>query len=193
MSAALNKAHRVLAPRVAYLIGTRATDDSPNLIPVSNLTSISTEPQQVMLAVYKQWQTHKNLRDGDGFTVSVPHFDQLEGVWTLGAKYSRYPYVSNTAKIAASGLFVDHDASPYGPIVADGIGWATCRIIAKLDFDGDHGIYVGQIEHVNFNPQYLNSDGTPRGDVRPLMQITGNLFTTSADTRTIAYFAQSAT
>lgn len=193
MSAALNKAHRVLAPRVAYLIGTRATDNSPNLIPVSNLTSISTEPQQIMLAVYKQWQTHKNLRDGDGFTVSVPHFDQLEGVWALGAKYSRYPYGSTAAKITASGLSVDHETSLYGPILADGIGWATCGIIAKLDFEGDHGVYVGQIEHVNFNPQYLNPDGTPCGDVRPVMQITGNIFTTSADTHTIPYFTQSAT
>jgi flavin reductase (DIM6/NTAB) family NADH-FMN oxidoreductase RutF len=193
MSAALHKAHRLLAPRVAYLIGTRAAGDAPNLIPVSNLTSISTEPQQIVLAVYKQWQTHENLRVGDGFTVSVPHVDQLEGVWRLGAKYSRYPYASNAEKITASGLSVDHETSLYGPVLADGIGWATCRIIAKLDFEGDHGVYVGQIEHVNFNPQYLNSDGTPRGDVHPVMQITGNIFTTSADTRTIPYFTQSAT
>jgi flavin reductase (DIM6/NTAB) family NADH-FMN oxidoreductase RutF len=188
MSAARDKAHRLLAPRIAYLIGTRAADHTPNLIPVSNLTSISTEPQQVALAVYKKWETHRNLRDANGFTVSVPHISQLEGVWKLGARYSRYPYAHNAEKIIASGLSVDHDTSPYGPIVVSGIGWVGCRIVARLDFGGDHGVYVGPIEQVHFNPQFLTSDGTPRGDARPVMQITGNTFTTAADTHTIPYY-----
>jgi flavin reductase (DIM6/NTAB) family NADH-FMN oxidoreductase RutF len=193
MSAPLDKAHRLLAPRIAYLIGTRAADHTSNLIPVSNLTSISTEPQQIALAVYKQWQTHKNLRDADGFTVSVPHIGQLEGVWKLGAKYSRYLYTSNTEKITASGLSIDHDTSPYGPILTDGIGWAACQIVERLDFGGDHGIYIGHIEHVYFNPKYLNPDGPAHGDVRPVMQITGNTFTTAAESRTIPYYQQGTT
>ena len=193
MSAALDKAHRLLAPRIAYLIGTRTLNNSPNLIPISNLTSVSTEPQQIALAVYKQWETHKNLLSADGFMVSVPHLDQLEGVWKLGAKYSHYPYVNNAEKITASGLSVDHGSSAYGPILSDGIGWATCQIIERLDFGGDHGMYVAQIKHVDFNPKYLNPDGTPHGDVRPVMQITGNTFTTAADTHTIPYYEQSTT
>jgi flavin reductase (DIM6/NTAB) family NADH-FMN oxidoreductase RutF len=190
---ALDKAHRLLAPRIAYLIGTQVPDKSPNLIPVSNLTSISTQPQQIALAVYKQWETHKNLRNTDGFTVSVPHIDQLEGVWKLGAKYSHYPYANNAEKIAASGLSVDYDTSPYGPVVRDGMGWAVCQTLAKLDFDGDHGLFVAEIQHVYFNPTYLNLDGTPRGDARPVMQITGNTFTTVADTHTIPYYKHSTT
>ena len=187
---ALDKAHRLLAPRIAYLIGTRAPDNLPNLIPVSNLTSISTEPQQIVLAVYRRWETHRNLRDTDGFTMSVPHIGQLEGVWKLGAKYSRYPYATNAEKIIASGLSLDYDASPYGPVVTDGIGWAVCQIIAKPDFGGDHGLYVAQIKHVYFNPTYLNPDGTPRRDVRPVMQITGNAFTTAADVHAVPYYRQ---
>lgn len=190
---ALDKAHRLLTPRIAYLIGTRASDNSPNLIPVSNLTSISTQPQQIALAVYKQWETHMNLGNTDGFTVSVPHIHQLEGVWKLGAKYSHYLYTDNAEKIAASGLAVDCDTSLYGPVLTDGMGWAVCQVVAKLDFDGDHGLFVGQIEHVYFNPTYLNPDGTPRGDAHPVMQITGNTFTTSAGTHTIPYYKQSAT
>jgi flavin reductase (DIM6/NTAB) family NADH-FMN oxidoreductase RutF len=129
MSTALGKAHRLLAPRIAYLIGTRAPDHTPNLIPISNLTSISTEPQQIALAVYRQWETHKNLLSADGFTVSVPHIGQLEGVWKLGAKYSHYPYANNAEKITASGLSIDQGTSGHGPFLTDGIGWAACRIV----------------------------------------------------------------
>jgi flavin reductase (DIM6/NTAB) family NADH-FMN oxidoreductase RutF len=62
----LRKAHRLLAPRIAYLIGTRAADGTRNLIPVSNVTSISTDPQQLAVAVYKQWETHRTLLAADG-------------------------------------------------------------------------------------------------------------------------------
>jgi hypothetical protein len=74
-----------------------------------------------------------------------------------------------------------------------GLGWVVCRTLAKLDFDGDHGLFVALIEHVYFNPTYLNSDGTPRGDARPVMQITGNTFTTASDTYALPYCKQSTT
>lgn len=184
----IESAHRLLAPRVAYLIGTRALDGAVNLIPVSNLTSISTEPQQIALAAYKQWDTYRNLTNAAGFTISLPHIDQLDGVWRLGAKYSHYPYLSNAEKIADSGLLVDQSACAYGPVLSDGMGWAACRLVERLDFGGDHGVFIGRIEDVHFNPKYFGPEGVPRADLRPVMQITGNIFTTAADPRTIPYY-----
>jgi flavin reductase (DIM6/NTAB) family NADH-FMN oxidoreductase RutF len=185
---ALDKAHRLLAPRIAYLIGSRAPDGTPNLIPVSNLTSISTDPQQIALAVYKQWDTHHNLLTTDGFTLSVPRIDQLDGVWKLGAKYSHYHYTDNTTKIAASRLAIDHEICPYGPILTDGIGWLTCRKLRDLDFGGDHTLFIAQIHQAHFNPHHLNPNGTPHADTHPLMQVTGNTFTTSTRPQTIPYY-----
>jgi flavin reductase (DIM6/NTAB) family NADH-FMN oxidoreductase RutF len=187
MNTALEKAHRLLAPRIAYLIGTRSREGTPNLIPVSDLTSISTDPQQIALAVYKQWNTHHNLLTADGFTVSVPHIDQLEGVWKLGAKYSHYPYTTNTEKLAASGLAIDHETCPYGPILTDGIGWLTCRKLQNLDFGGDHTLFIAHITQAHFNPHYLNPNGTPHTNTHPLMQVTSNTFTTTTPPQTIPY------
>jgi flavin reductase (DIM6/NTAB) family NADH-FMN oxidoreductase RutF len=182
-------AHRLLAPRVAYLIGTRAKEsDAPNLIPVSNVTPISNQPQQVVVAVFKEWETHHNLGNAEGFTLSVPHLSQLEGVWKLGAKYSRYPTNSTLEKIQLCGLQIDHTISPYGPVLVDGIGWATYQIVTTLDFNGDHGVHIGQLQQVGFNPQYLNPDGTPKTDTNPVMQITGNLFAQTGGTQRIPYY-----
>lgn len=185
---AVGKAHRLLAPRIAYLVGTRSPDDVPNVIPVSNVTSVSTEPQHVLLAVHKQWTTYQNLLTVEGFTVSVPLFDQLDGVWRLGAKYSRFPVVDSLEKITASGLAFDGHASRYGPVLADGIGWLDCQIVARSDLDGDHGIIVGAVTATWFNPAHLNADGTPRGEVHPLMQWTGNVFATPGLTRSIPFY-----
>lgn len=185
----LHWVHQLLAPRVAYLVGTRAPDGTPNMIPLSNVTPISTEPQQLAIAVYKAWQTHHNLLVTDGFTLSMPQIEQLLGVWKLGAKYSRYQYSSNIEKIIDSGLAVDNDASRRGPILADGIGWLEARIIRNLDFSGDHTLFVGQVEKVSFNPNYLNSAGMPRSDIHPVMQVGGNIFTTTAESRMIPYYS----
>ncbi|WP_083865142.1 flavin reductase family protein [Nocardia brevicatena] len=186
-------AHRLLAPRIAYLIGTRGEQGEPDLIPVSNLTSVSTEPQLIAAAVFKKWQTYRNLSTAAGFTVSVPLYTRLDAVWKLGSKYSGFAFDSTTDKLVASGIDLDNERSAYGPITPSGIGWMSCRIIARIDLSGNHGIFVGEVEEAWFNPEYLHSDGTPMGSVKPVMQQTGNLFTTAADElSSVPYFEDEA-
>ncbi|MFF7938100.1 flavin reductase family protein [Nocardia gamkensis] len=185
----LSVAHRLLAPRIAYLIGTRSADGTANLIPVSNLTSVSTRPQQVAVAVYKEWVTYKNLLSASGFTISVPTVEQLESVWKLGARYSGFPIKEPAQKLRASGLELDFESSIYGPVTPAGLGWMACKIIARIDLGGDHGLTIAQIDHVWFNPEFLTVDGIPHGVTHPLMQQTGNHFATTADELTsIPYF-----
>lgn len=174
-----DKAHRLLAPRIAYLIGSQSTDGESNVIPVSNVTSASTSPEQVLLSILKEWQTYENLLHGDGFTLSVPRDEQKLGVWKLGARYSRYDYPSRTRKLEACGLRFVHDV--FGPALADGYGWMACRIIERLDFGGDHGVFLGAVESVHFSAATFAGDGTPFSVLQPTMQITGNQFTTTAD------------
>jgi len=183
----LAKAHRLLAPRIAYLVGSRALDGHPNLIPVSNVTSLSTDPQLVVIAVFKAWQTHDNLQHGAGFTLSVPTIDQRDGVWKLGARYSRYEYPDRRTKLRSCGLSLTEEPDLFGPILRDGLGWLSCRIVARPEVGGDHGVFVGEIMHVEFNPDHFTDDGTPSGELHPLMQVTGNRFTTTGETATIPY------
>ncbi len=189
MADSLDLAHRLLAPRIAYLIGTKDQNGTANLIPVSNLTSVSTRPQQVALAVFKQWRTYENLLTATGFTLTVPTMEQLDSVWKLGARYSKYPTVDRIDKLTKSGLELNCEASSYGPIAPSGIGSLSCRVVARIDVNGDHGITVGEVEQVWFNPEYLTADGKPKAAAHPLMQQTGNLFTTSADSmKTMDYY-----
>ncbi|MFF3575282.1 flavin reductase family protein [Nocardia jiangxiensis] len=181
-------AHRLLAPRIAYLIGTKDQAGTANLIPVSNLTSVSTDPQQVALAVLKRWRTHENLLTAPGFTVTVPTMAQLDGVWKLGARYSKFPITEPTEKLADCGLDLDTESSSYGPVVPTELGWLSCRTVARFDLGGDHGITVGEIEQAWFNSDYLTGDGKPKGVTHPLMQQTGNLFTTTGEMRAAPYF-----
>jgi flavin reductase (DIM6/NTAB) family NADH-FMN oxidoreductase RutF len=182
------KAHRLLAPRIAYLIGTRDRNGTTNVIPVSNVTSVSTDPQHVLLAVYKQWRTHDVLLDTAGFTLSVPLISHLAGAWILAAKYSHYPVASPREKITASGLIFNYDASPYGPVLADSIGWMDCHVTERIDLGGDHGLIVGRAQQVWFNPEFLDPEGIPHTQTSPLMQVTGNRFTTVTQIQQVPYY-----
>ncbi|MET8799502.1 flavin reductase family protein [Nocardia sp. NPDC004568] len=183
------RAHRLLAPRVAYLIGTSTHDGRPNLIPVSNVTSVSTDPQHVAVAVFKEWDTCRAMTSSPGFALSVPVSNQLEAVWKLGAKYSRFPFGSTEEKLRASGIDWNLEMSGYGPVVLSGIGWMSCRTIARIDLAGDHVTFIGEVEAAWFNPEFLHPDGTPISAVRPVMQQTGNRFTTAGhEMWTMDYF-----
>ncbi|WP_416564484.1 flavin reductase family protein [Nocardia testacea] len=187
----VTRSHRLLAPRIAYLIGTLTAEGRPNLIPVSNVTSVSTDPQHVAVAVFKKWETFRSMMTSAGFTLSVPVSSQLDAVWKLGAKYSNFPAGSTEEKLRASGLELDLEKSGYGPVVPSGIGWMSCRIIARIDLAGDHATFVGEVQTAWFNPEYLHPDGTPAAPVHPVMQQTGNRFTTAGDEmRTMDYFRE---
>jgi flavin reductase (DIM6/NTAB) family NADH-FMN oxidoreductase RutF len=169
------KAHQLLAPRIAYLIGTRDHNGTTNVIPVSNVTSVSTDPQHVLL-------------DAAGFTLSVPLISHLAGAWILAAKYSHYPVASPREKITASGLIFNYDASPYGPVLADSIGWMDCHVTERIDLGGDHGLIVGRAQQVWFNPEFLDPEGIPHTQTSPLMQVTGNRFTTVTQIQQVPYY-----
>ncbi|MDG4795498.1 flavin reductase family protein [Micromonospora sp. WMMD1082] len=183
----LTRAHRLLAPRISYLIGTRSLHGQPNLIPVSNVTSISTSPQLIIVAVFTKWTTYANLIATERFTISVPKAEQLDGVWKLGARYSRFDYPDTDAKLADSGLEINYAPDLPAPTLTDGLGYLTCRKIQEVDTGGDHGVFVGEITNVTFSRDYFDEDGTPIGDLHPLMQVTGNRFTTSGVTRSVPY------
>ncbi|MGH3785721.1 MAG: flavin reductase family protein [Pseudonocardiaceae bacterium] len=188
MTGSVAKAHRLLAPRIAYLIGTHDKGGTPNVIPVSNVTSVSTDPQHVLLAVHKQWCTYETLLNVEGFTLSVPLISHLQGVWKLGARYSGYPATNPQEKLFASGLSFNYDASSHGPVLADGIGWIDYQIVERADFGGDHGLIIGHAQRAWFNPEFLDPGGVPHTEINPLMQVTGNCFTTAAQLQRVPYY-----
>jgi flavin reductase (DIM6/NTAB) family NADH-FMN oxidoreductase RutF len=178
--------HRLLAPRIAYLIGTTGSN-GPDLAPISNLTSVSRTPQVLVIAVYKEWQTYANLQEAGGFTVSVPHRAQNDAVWKLGEKYSHFTPPAGQSKLDACGNAIVPKFES-GPVLADAIGWLECKIVATSDIESDHGIFFGGVARAFFNDRFLTEDGQYIIDSRPVMQLVGNVFATSGETWTNDYF-----
>jgi flavin reductase (DIM6/NTAB) family NADH-FMN oxidoreductase RutF len=175
------KCHRLLAPRIAFLIGTNGRP-GPNIAPISNVTQASSKPQMFVAAIYRQSQTYENLQHSKGFALSVPRVEHADVVWRLGEKFSGFRVPTGQDKLQASGGTFDFGASRFGPILADAIGWCDCELMSQLSVpDGDHGLFLARVVGGAFNSEYMNVDGTYTKNSTPLMQLVLNMFSTSVD------------
>lgn len=182
-----NKIHRILAPRLVVLIGTKDKDGRQNIIPINNITSISTEPSMVIVAVYKEWITAKNLQTAEAFTVSVPHRTQLDLVWKMGQKYSGYN--SGKDKIEEFKDHLDMNFSNHGPVLKNALGWIEYKVVERPgDAGGNHLMFIGQYSKAMVNPKFYDKEISPKGNPKPFMQWERNNFAEASDIFSIKYF-----
>lgn len=187
MIEATQKLHRILSPRLVVLIGTTSEDGRQNIIPITNITSVSVDPGMVLIAVYKEWLTAQSLATAKGFTISVPQRNQLELVWKLGQKYSGYN--SGKDKIEEFKDNLDLTFSAHGPVLKDALGWIECDIVARPDEAGaDHVLVIGKFTKAAVNPDHYDEDVSPKGNPKPFMQWERNKFAEASDIFTVDYF-----
>lgn len=182
------KIHRILSPRLVVLIGTRAHDGRQNIIPISNITSVSTDPGMVVVAIYYPWVTADNLKTAKGFTVSVPSKEQLELLWKLGAKYSGYKLTKEKIKEFEDDL--DTEFSDHGPVLKNALGWIECEIVKLIEVkDANHLITVGKYTKAMVDPNKYTEEISPIDNPKPIMQWERNNFSTAEDIISIDYFS----
>lgn len=172
----LQMCHRLLAPRLVVLLGTMTQDGRANMMPLTNVTSVSTEPQLVAIAIYHEWRSCDALLKAVGFTISVASLDQIELVWKLGGRYSGYSAVSTTPKGIEFGSFMDENFSQYGPVLKGAIAWLECTISQVVSTGGDHTLFIGEIVQGAGRSSTYTCQGDAIAQPAALMQWSGNRF-----------------
>ena len=183
----LSYSHRLLSPRVAYLIGARSATAS-NIIPISNVTSISTDPELIGVGVYREWSFVEVLRASSGFTISLPSVEQLDLTWKLGASYSHYRGNGSGGKLQEFEAELDQTWSDVGPVLRDCIGRLECTIADVLPTTGDHVWFIGSPVKLELDESIFDDSGMPKTEFQPVMQVIGNWMTTASHFMTVDYF-----
>jgi flavin reductase (DIM6/NTAB) family NADH-FMN oxidoreductase RutF len=182
------QAHRVMAPRVVFLLGTRSPEGHVDCMPICYVGMVSGEPEIVSIAVYRDWISCGYLREAEGFTLSVPRESSLADVWKMGGKSSGYIKISKASKEDEFSEVLNSEFSKYGPVLASALAWIECRILRKVDDLGDHMVVYGEITGATARVDSFNDSGNPLGGANTLMQWSGNLFTAPGATSCIPYF-----
>jgi flavin reductase (DIM6/NTAB) family NADH-FMN oxidoreductase RutF len=181
--------HRLLAPRLVALLGTRTQDGTVNLIPVTNLTSVSIKPPKVVVAIYNEWRSRDALLLAEGFTLSVASVEQIDLVWKLGGRYSGYSEVSPLPKSVEFGFLMDEDFSRHGPVLKSAIAWLEFVITQIVTTAGDHTIFVGEaVRAAGQSSTYTREAKILAQPPKTLMQWSENRFSSPGETFAMRYY-----
>ncbi|GAP13226.1 conserved protein/domain typically associated with flavoprotein oxygenases, DIM6/NTAB family [Longilinea arvoryzae] len=173
----LKKSHRLLAPRIAYLISTLNNKGEVNAAPITNLTSASTEPESVIMAIAPEWTTYKNIKINKQFVINLPSVELLEKIWICGDKYAGIKIPREFNKVEFSGLSV----IPSQVVAVPGIAECYAHLECKIDWiksSGDHKVIHGLIVAASYDEKAFDDNLILQvGVFKPTMQISGNFFT----------------
>lgn len=173
----VDKAHRILAPRIAYLVTSVDKQGRVNAASFSNLTSVSTDPERLVLAVYKAWDTIRNIRATHEFVVNVPSRNLLKEVWVCGDKYAGNPIPSGIDELKIAGLTEIPSERVKPPRIAECPMHLECKVVWIKNV-GDHYLILGDIVSASYSKGSFDKELiqiVPK--TIPLMEISRGFFT----------------
>lgn len=177
----LDKAHRILAPRIAYIVTSIDKKGRVNAASFSNLTSVSTDPERLVLGVYKAWDTIRNIRATREFVINVASKNLLKEVWTCGDKYAGHPIPAGVNELKIAGLTEIPSEKVKPPRVAECSMHLECKVVWIKNV-GDHYLILGDIVSASYTEGVFDKDLIQIiSKTLPLMEISRGFFTSPGE------------
>jgi flavin reductase (DIM6/NTAB) family NADH-FMN oxidoreductase RutF len=172
----IDKSHRILSPRIAYIITSTDENGMVNAAPFSNVTSVSTEPEKLVLSVYKEWDTIQNIKKTKEFVVNVPSKDLLQKVWICGDKYAGHPIPPQINELKIAELTEIPSEKVKSPRIEECYAHLECKVEWIKDV-GNHYLILAEIIAASFTKDYFDEDFIVKtAKATPLMEIARGHF-----------------
>jgi flavin reductase (DIM6/NTAB) family NADH-FMN oxidoreductase RutF len=173
-------AHRLLGPRSTFLVGTVGADLTPHLCAASNVTSVGTNPQMVVLALTPESQTAGNVLRTSEFTLNLLAADYLDAIWIAGRRYSGVDVRGRDDSFVLSGLTPGTSHLLAAPGIEEAMASIECRVVEAMKDRGDHTIFLAEIVGASCDPTIFDNRGILRLEgAAPAMQLSGDRFATA--------------
>jgi flavin reductase (DIM6/NTAB) family NADH-FMN oxidoreductase RutF len=175
---ALQYAHRLLAPRLVALIGSKFAVEPKgwNLAPISNIACMSNEPQRIGIAVYEKWATCRNILLSREFSVNMADKSLLSEVWIAAHQYSELNYPPSLSKMDLLRLTATRGTLTETPLIAECYANIECKVVFDRSV-GDHHLFVADILSAYVREDVLTAQNTVNLDrVTPIFQNSGKEF-----------------
>lgn len=173
----LLKSHRLVVPRIGYIVTTVNSKGLVNAGVYSNMTSVSTSPERVVLGVYKEWDTIKNIRVVGEFVVNVPSMRLLDEIWICGDKHAGNPIPRGVSELEIAHLTEIPSEKVRPPRIKECYGHLEC-VVNWIKSVGDHYLVLGEVVAASFTKGYLDDNFVVNlNKAKPAMEISHNKFT----------------
>jgi len=173
----LKFAHRLICPRVVYIITTISKNGVVNAGSFTNLTSVSSNPQRLVFSTVERNDTFKNIRQTREFVVNIPSVSLLEKVWICGDKYAKMPIPSHISELTVVNFTPISSEKVKPPRIKECFGHLECKVVWIRNV-GDHFLILGEVVAASCNEGTFDRQFIPRVEkTKPLLQISGPYFT----------------
>lgn len=175
--AGLQHAHRLLGPRVAYLIGSIRLDGTSHLCSATNVTSVGNSPEIVAVALCPEWETAENLRREGEMTINLMDSLYVDQIWIAGSRYSGVEVAPSDDKFIVAGLHKKMSATVRPAAVLEALAVLECRTVRIVEDLSDHTVFFAEVIAACYRSTYFTEEG--QLDVvqaHPAMQLSGDRF-----------------
>ena len=166
----LDKAYRLLSPRLLTVITTKNSKDGTNTAPVDFCSPASFNPPIVMVSLNPQIRTHKNIQETGEFVINILSRDYIDQVLRCAAKY---PEGVNKLQIVGLKQYSSELVKP--PRIKEAKIWLECKFLEEKRV-GDHFAVFGEVLCAEIRDDAVKEGELDLANLNPILHLIKDNF-----------------
>lgn len=150
-------------PLPQTIVSCRGKDGKNNALVVGFIANVSLDPAMVMIGVMPSRYSHHIIKESGCFVVNFPKKSFKREYNYLGSRSGR-----DEDKFVALGLKWENAKYVNAPVLTDCPVSIECSVVEST-MPGTHELFVGKVESVNVDEEYLDANGNILWDKIDLM------------------------
>lgn len=142
-----------LQPTPKVLVSCRDKDGRNNALAVAYCGNCSYDPPMVMVGIVPSRYSHHMVKDTGCFVVNLVPKSLKEAFAYLGSHSGR-----DEDKLAKAKMNLAEAVKVDAPLLTDYPVNIECKVVDSVK-TGSHEMFIGRVEHVHADPEYLNEKG----------------------------------
>lgn len=150
-------------PLPQTIVSCRDKDGNNNALVVGFVANVSLDPAMVMIGIMPTRYSHHIVKESGCFVINFPKKSFQKEYAYLGSKSGR-----DGDKFAALGLAWEDAKYVDAPVLTDCPVSIECSVVEST-MPGTHELFIGKVEAVNVDEEYIAADGSIQWAAMDLM------------------------
>jgi|SRR3990170_5765644 len=168
----LDRAYRLLSPRILVLITTKNCKSGTNAAPVDFCSPVSFKPPIVIVSLHPQTRTHKNIKENGEFVVNILSREYIDQILRCAA---RYPEGVNKLQLVGLRQYSSELVSP--PRIKEAKIWIECKFLDEKNI-GDHFAVFGEVVAAEVRDDMVKEGEIDVESIKPVLHLIKDSFAT---------------
>jgi len=166
MKVELNKAYRLLSPRLVVLLTTVNSKQGVNAVPIDFIIPINYSPPIIMISLMPLGHTYKNISATKEFVINILSKRYSDKVMRCAARYQE-----GINKLNQANLHQYSSQLVKPPRVKEADLWMECRYLDEKRFE-DHVAIFGEVVVAEVRDELMKGSEVDFSKIEPFLHIT---------------------